>query len=354
MTVLDCTSPCAPTLAVLGNTLYLSYVVPSAVYGSLLAFRTSTDGFTWTNPAVSALSQPASSATLFSFGPLDPTFVAPPAPLGGNINYRLMDASTFNAKKPQAPLTNLQVSLTIYEDMVFESAQWLHNGFGIQLNCDVQAPSQQGQSSTYCTWQQYFFQVDQGQITCKLETWDNNNHGPFGSATSGNASASLGVGKSVLPAGTTLTFIVLYDNDNITVSGVRFVVWNRVNGDRTNIMDTTIPVPTGAAFTAPICGCQLNIVAEGFNAILSSGSGEISYTAGQTLIPVGDTSGVVGVTIRGTAENANTSYSLLPATPNIPSPPQGGPSGFLQLFQFDASTELTQRQSGWNFSSLTV
>ena len=91
-----------------------------------------------------------------------------------------------------------------------------------------------------------------------------------------------------------------------------------------------LPGPVTQQDLAPINACELNLVGptNGESAVLTSGAGTITYAATDSLTAVNSQPACTSAQGIFTAENANTAYTALPASPSLT---------FTQSFSVDTS-----------------
>lgn len=221
----------------------------------------------------------------------------PSAGLGSNSNYFLCNCGT---------IRDLSVTINVTQDIVGS------DGFGFQVNAYSAAADYDGA-------QQYVITMDpQGQLYAAVDNWQN------GSTQLINDFDPVKTFPGArLPAGYSLTIALQNDaSGNITAA-----TYTVVDNHGTTVLDTTIDLltlnlhdgggPVTTADLAPIVAFQLNFVdwANGHNTTLSSGAGEITYTASSPLTVENSEPSCVDWDYV-TLETANSIYSTMPAGPS--------------------------------------
>jgi hypothetical protein len=216
----------------------------------------------------------------------EPAAPIPASGLGSNSNYFMCNCDF---------ILGLSVIINVTQDIVGT------DGFGFQVNCYSASGDVDGA-------QQYVFSMDPSG---NLWAWVNNWQNP--STALVNTRTRLGTFSGAeLPAGYSLTVALLNDaNGNIT--GAVYSVTDNAGNPAGNATIDLIPL-VQAADLAPIVAFQLDFVdwANGGNTTLSSGAGEITYTATSSLTVENTEPGCVDWGY-GTLETANSIYSPVPA-----------------------------------------
>jgi hypothetical protein len=230
-------------------------------------------------------------------GPAQSSVARPGAGLGSNSNYFLSNCDS---------ILGLSVAINVTQDIVGS------DGFGFQVNAYSASGDLDGA-------QQYVFTVDpQGNLWAAVDNWQN------GAAQLINHFVPIATLPGArLPAGYQLT-IGLQNDAGGNITGATYTVTD--NGGNT-VGNTTINLltldlfgtnnPVTVADLAPIVAFQLDFVdwANGGSTTLSSGAGEVTYTASSSLT-VGNTEPSCVDWNYVTVETANSIYSPMPPGPS--------------------------------------
>jgi FG-GAP-like repeat len=248
---------------------------------------------------------------------------APAGGLGSNSNYILYSGCS--------PLIGLTVTITVTEDMVWQSSAPPSgsgsaplDGFGFQLN----AYSPQNETSA---WQQYAIALIGTELTGAVDNW------PMSGPNIINDFFGLASLPSVaIPAGYVLQISLAVDNSSNVASATYAVTDNQGNTLANTTVDLLSLAGVTSADLAPIIAFELNVVgpADGDSAVLSSGAGTITYQAGDVLAALNQEppcaeSGYI------TAETANSFYSQLPWAPS---------NTFTQSFEISTAQPMIRKQ----------
>ena len=259
--------------------------------------------------------------------------------LGSNNNYFMYSPTASGC----ANLINVSVTIQVQTAMNWvstggpyqctgQSPTSLTNGFGMQLNC-------YSPKGAVVAWQQYVISLLGTQLTAAINNWPLTGKIPI---IFPNGAYTLNLGSSLpstaIPAGYTLS-INLGNDSSGNVNSVQWFV----NG--TAYPSSPINIPTllssngqPATDIAPIVGFTFGMVGPvcGESAVLSSGSGIITYSASPssplTVTNVEPTTCAEATVF--TAETATTSYGVLPPNPGNP---------FTQSFAASSTTPLIRR-----------
>lgn len=232
--------------------------------------------------------------------------------LGGDYNYVLYNSNG-------TPLQDVSVTIDITKDIVCEFADESIqppnvNGCSFQLN----AYSPTGST---IAWQQYTIYLVGNDLRCSVDNW------PLTGANLINQSyllASLPLPK--IPEGYRLIMFLSSDS-NGNVAEATFNVSDNNSGEQVgrmtilltglNLQGVTPPTPVTSAYLAPIVAFELDFVGpiNSENVVLSSGAGLITYPAFAALTASNQLPSNAASTTTITAENANSIYEVLPASP---------------------------------------
>jgi hypothetical protein len=267
--------------------------------------------------------------------------------LGSNNNY-FMFAPV--AGGGCANLLNVSVTLSVQQAIVWASTGpstppggYAPPGFSLQVNCYSLVPS--SPTPKYPLIQQYIVNLWGTQLLGAINTWT----GPTSPVIlpSGNE-FTLPLGPSLpstaIPAGYNLT-ITLGNDPSGNVNSVSWVV----NGTAYPPSPQSIPAlltANGLSATdiGPIVGFTVGLVGpvNAESAVLTSGSGKITYSASSPLtVSNAEPLQCGAVSTSFTLETATTSYGVLPANPGNP---------FSQSFAASAITPLIRRSVGLHLS----
>jgi hypothetical protein len=293
-------SDVGPALAVFNGLLYAAW---RGANGDQRVFYSWFDGSTW---ATQQVIQGAGS------GPVP----APAAGLGSNSNYIL--ASDCN------PLINLSVTITVTEDIVWQSASDTTEGFGFQLN----AYSPTGDLDGY---QQYLIYLGDTLLKGGIDNW-----GPKG-LLGGELVVLTTLPNVTLPAGYVLQISLQNDNDGNITGATYDVIDNQGNVLANTTVDLLSINGVTSADLAPITAFELDFVGpiNGESAVLSSGAGWFAYESASPLTVLSQEppcidSGVV------TEETTNSSYSAMPSAVTS--------NSFIQYFNVSAAATMIRKQ----------
>jgi hypothetical protein len=199
------------------------------------------------------------------------------------------------------PITNLKISIKVLTDIVEQEVDGTLKGFTFQLN----ANSPVGSKSA---WQQYVIGIHGTYIGGSVENWPESG-GPLGTDNFN----IISMPSRTIPAGYELIISLQNDADNNVVTAKFQVIDNF--GD--TIANVSKNVKSIVHHLAPIVAIQVDLVGpyNGEHAILSSGSGTITYTADNRLIGL-NTQSPTCAAIGMTAEEANSVYGAVGKTPS--------------------------------------
>jgi hypothetical protein len=262
--------------------------------------------------------------------------------LGSNNNYFMSQPLPGGGC---ANLLNVSVTLTVQQAIVWAStgpstppgAPFAPPGLSLQVNCYASVPG--SPPANYPAIQQYIIDLWCTQLSGAVNTWTNT--GAIIILPSGNEyTTPLGsaLSSTVIPAGYTLT-VKLGNDSSGNVNSISWVV----NGTSYPSSPLSLPnllTSNGllATNTAPIVAFTVGLVGpvNGESAVISSGSGTITYSASSPLTVTNvEPLGCGAVSTGFTLETATTSYGVLPANPGNP---------FSQSFAASAITPLIRRE----------
>jgi hypothetical protein len=257
---------------------------------------------------------PGSSWTGNLSGGYNPPAATPGAGLGSNSNYVL----TNNCN----PMLGVSVTITVTEDMVFESASAKVEGFGFQLN--AYSPKNE-----LCAAQQYAVALLGSELYAIVENWKE------GSPLFTKFMELMPIEGLKIPAGYVIT-ISLQNDAHDNINGVTFDVTDN-HGNNVTVQKALESIGATAQDLAPIVGFQLDIVGpeNGESAVLSSGAGTIDYQAAQPMTVLPWMPSCVQWDAV-TEETANTFYGQLTALPA---------STFEQSFNVGSAKEMKRATS---------
>jgi hypothetical protein len=259
--------------------------------------------------------------------------------LGSNNNYFMYSPTASGC----ANLINVSVKIQVQTAMAWvstggpnqctgQSPTSLTNGFGMQLNC-------YSPIGAVVAWQQYVISLLGTQLTGAINTWPLTGKIPI---IFPNGAYTLNLGSSLpsteIPAGYTLSINLGNDSSGNVNSVQWFVNGTAYPSSPINIPSLLSSNGQPATDIAPIVGFTFGLVGPicGESAVLSSGSGIITYSA-SPLSPLTVTNAEPTTCAEATvftAETATTSYGVLPANPGNP---------FTQTFAASSSTPLIRR-----------
>jgi hypothetical protein len=262
--------------------------------------------------------------------------------LGSNNNYFMFQPLPGGGC---ANLLNVSVTLTVEQPIVWTStgpstppgAPFAPAGLSLQVNCYASIPG--SPPANYPAIQQYIIDLWGTQLSGAVNTWTKT--GAIIILPSGNEyTTPLGsaLPSTVIPAGYTLT-IKLGNDSSGNVSNISWVV-NGTQYPPTPLSLPNLLTSNGLLATdiAPIVAFTVGLVGpvNGESAVISSGSGTISYSA-TTPLTVSNVEPLTcgSVSTGFTLETATTSYGVLPANPGNP---------FSQSFAASAATPLIRRE----------
>jgi hypothetical protein len=308
-------SKVAPALTAYLNTLYLAYVGEGSGQVEVI---TSINGTNWSDKNLTG--QSSQIAPSLAMIPA----CTPPSGLGGFSQYVFScPTESSDPSAPMTPLLDLVVEIKITDQIVVSSTSGLENGvttpqpIGFQIN----GFSQKG-DSTIC-WQQYGFQMNPGnnQLTSFAENWpvalNTNSKAPnvFNLSSANNV---LLPNDFTIPTGWTIRFTFQYQGN--LISGFDCSVKDGSGASLGNLNIGLIGQPLAAGGTigssdlAELVAFQVVLVAwaNSQGATLTSGAGTITCSSSTVMTPgipwPQDSDGD-----NGTAEEANSSYGLVPA-----------------------------------------
>jgi hypothetical protein len=308
-------SKVAPALTAYLNTLYLAYVGEGSGQVEVI---TSTNGTNWSDKNLTGQSsQIAPSLAVIPAA-------TPPGGLGGFTQYVFScPTQSSDPSAPMTPLLDLVVEIKITDQIVVSSTSGLKTGvntpqpIGFQIN----GFSQKG-DSTIC-WQQYGFQMNPGnnQLTSFAENWpvalNTNSKAPnvFNLSSANNVALP---NDFTIPTGWTIRFTFQYQGN--LISGFDCSVKDGSGASLGNLNIGLIGQPLAAGGTigssdlAELVAFQVVLVAwaNSEGATLTSGAGTITCSSSTVMTPgipwPQDSDGD-----NGTAEEANSTYGLVPA-----------------------------------------
>lgn len=235
--------------------------------------------------------------------------------LGGSSNYVLANNCH--------DLKNLSVTIEITEDMVLESVgapvpgSTQFQGFGFQLN-SYSPPG----FALNCAYQQYVMTVLGNELGGTINNYAYGPYGPNGTLTTKQVTLqTINVATlarpNILPRGYRLAISLVYGQNEI-ITGANFSVVD--NHGKVLPVATLLITGVPSQDLAPIVAFELDIVGPGNGeaAVLSSGAGTILYSASSALGFLSTEPNNCGIVSVGTAERANTSYSVLTVYPSNP------------------------------------
>jgi hypothetical protein len=219
--------------------------------------------------------------------------------LKGNWQYQLGSNSC-------TPLTEVEVTVVVSEDIVVAGATKGYSGFSMQLNAN--GPSS-GLTPSQLYWQQFVIEVDPGNVSGFTQQWSSGKQkGPINPNSISLGAPSTTKKRFVtISAGTTFKWKLHTDSKG----NVESVTYRATDDLGTKYTPVTEDIPEGDR--APIYSITMDIVGES-NASLTtfeSGAGTITYTA-KSFSASYDFPSCANNS--GTAESSNMSYGPLNAT----------------------------------------
>jgi hypothetical protein len=207
------------------------------------------------------------------------------------------------------PLTGVEVTVTVTQDIIVASSTKGYNGFSMQLNAN--GPSS-GLTPSQLYWQQFVIQVGSGSVNGFTQQWSN---GPQKGGIYPSNSIFMGAPSTInntfltIPAGTTFTWTLATDSKSNVVS----VTYSAKDKLGTKYTPVTEYIPAGDR--APIYSMTMDIVcqSDACSATFQSGAGTITYTA-KSFSASYDFPSCAQNT--GTGENSNMGYGPLKAVSN--------------------------------------
>jgi hypothetical protein len=233
------------------------------------------------------------------------------------------------------PLTGVEVTVTVKQDIIVASSTEGYNGFSMQLNAN--GPSS-GLTPSQLIWQQFVIHVGSGKVDGFTQQWPSGgskqkvpNIYPGNSIFMG-APSTINNTPLTIKEGTTFTWKLNTDSKNNNV--VESVTYSATDKQGTNYTPVTENIPAGDR--APIYSITMDIV--GYNTAsyttFQSGAGSISYSAKSFSASYDFPSCAHN---KGTGENSNIGYGPLNAASN---------GGFTQEFCVASPPALALAISG--------